>query len=176
MKSFNYKSIVTGILVIITISISGCTDDFEEINTNPNDPEVVDPSVLLPNVLRESVKRMHGHTTRLQRLGLDAGMLWVQYFARNQYTNEGDTYFTVADLMNANWKGFFNESLINAQQIIDIAGEEGSMNENQNYVAIGMIIKAWVFSVVTDTWGAVPYTEALDTEVITPISYIREIF
>lgn len=169
MNSLYYKFTLIWALVIIAHSFNGCTDDFEEINTNPNDPEVVDPSVLLPNVLRESVKRMHGHTTRLQRLGLDGGMLWVQYFARNQYTNEGDTYFTVADLMNANWKGFFNESLINAQQIIDIASEEGSLNENRNYVAIGMIIKAWIFSIVTDTWGAVPYTEALNTEIIDPV-------
>ena len=175
MKFLNYKYVIACVLVIITCCFSGCTDDFEAINTNPNDPEVVNPSVLLPNVLRESVKRVHGHTTRLQRLGLDGGMLWVQYFARNQYTNEGDTYFTVADLMNANWKGFFNESLINAQQIIDIAGEEGGLNENQNYVAIGMIIKAWIFSVVTDTWGAVPYTEALDTEIITPVYDSQEL-
>ena len=169
MKLLNYKFKVVVVFLIMVLSFNGCTDDFEEINTNPNDPEVVDPSVLLPNVLRESVKRVHGHTTRLQRLGLDGGMLWVQYFARNQYTNEGDTYFTVADLMNANWKGFFNESLINAQQIIDIASEEGGANENQNYVAVGMIIKAWIFSIVTDTWGAVPYTEALNTEIIAPV-------
>ena len=112
MNSIKIKNIILLFIAFTLIGMPSCTDDFEEINTNPNDPEVVSPSVLLPYALREGVKRMHGHTTRLQRLGLDGGMLWVQYFARNQYTNEGDTYFTVADLMNANWKGFYNETLI----------------------------------------------------------------
>ncbi len=163
---YKYILCLTALLLFIA---PGCTDDFEEINTNPNDPEVVSPSVLLPYAMREGVKRVHGHTTRLQRLGLDGGMLWVQYFARNQYTNEGDTYFTVADLMNANWKGFYNETLINAQKIIDISLDEEGSNFNQNFGAVGIIVKAWMFSIITDTWGAVPYFEALDTEIIAPV-------
>ena len=50
------------------------------------------------------------------------GMLWVQYFARNQYTNEGDTYNPDASMRNNNWEGFYTESLINFQKVIEITG------------------------------------------------------
>jgi len=139
---------------------NACSDDITELNINPNKPTEVSASILFPGAMRDAVKRVHGHTTRLQRLGLDGGMLWVQYFARNQYTNEGDTYFTVADMMNANWLGFYTESLVNFQGIVNISQEEGT-SPNPNFEAVGMIARAWVCSVVTDTWGPIPYTDAV---------------
>ena len=69
-------------LFILSIILSSCTDGFEELNVNPNEPTLVPPEVIFPYAIRESVDRIHGHRTRLERLGLDGGMLWVQYFAR----------------------------------------------------------------------------------------------
>ncbi|MEM1120079.1 MAG: SusD/RagB family nutrient-binding outer membrane lipoprotein [Bacteroidota bacterium] len=148
-------------LLLIIIFASACTDEFAELNLNPNEPTAVPPSVIFPYAMREGIDRMHGHRTRLQRLGLDGGMLWVQYFARNQYTNEGDTYNPDASMRNNNWEGFFNESLINFQKVIDATGDPENEFYNENYLAVAMIMKAYMFSIVTDTWGAIPYTEAL---------------
>lgn len=156
-----FKNIKVSIFLLIGLLITNaCSEDITELNVNPNKPTTVSASILLPGAMRDAVKRVHGHTTRLQRLGLDGGMLWVQYFARNQYTNEGDTYFTVADMMNANWLGFYTESLVNFQGIINISKEDG-VEPNANFEAVGMIARAWVFSVLTDTWGPIPYSEAV---------------
>lgn len=141
--------------------MSACTDEFADINLNPNEPTAVPPSVIFPYAMREGVDRMHGHRTRLERLGLDGGMLWVQYFARNQYTNEGDTYNPDASMRNNNWAGFFNESLINFQKVIDATGSPENEFYNENYMSAAMIMRAYMFSIITDTWGAIPYTEAL---------------
>ena len=48
-------------IIIITIFISaitGCTKDFEEINTNPNAPVVVQPSLLLRQVIYDFGEQM----------------------------------------------------------------------------------------------------------------------
>ncbi len=148
-------------ICVLSFSLVSCTDDFEDLNTNPNDPIVVPPSVIFPYGVREGIDRIHGHRTRLERLGLDGGMLWVQYFARNQYTNEGDTYNPDASMRNNNWEGFFNESLINFQKVIDISNDAEGEFFNPTYAAIGIIMREYLFSIVTDTWGAIPYTEAL---------------
>lgn len=148
--------------IILLLILSSCTDEFEAINLNPNEPTAVPPTVIFPYGIREGIDRMHGHRTRLERLGLDGGMLWVQYFARNQYTNEGDTYNPDASMRNNNWAGFFNESLINFQKVIEATGDIESPFYNENYLAAAMIMKEYMFSIVTDTWGAVPYTEALN--------------
>ncbi len=154
----NYKYIYTLLLLII---FSACTDDFAELNLNPNEPTAVPPSVIFPYAMREGIDRVHGHRTRLERLGLDGGMLWVQYFARNQYTNEGDTYNPDASMRNNNWAGFFNESIINFQKVIDATGDPENIYYNENFMAASMVMRAYMNSIITDTWGAIPYTEAL---------------
>ena len=154
----NYKYILP---LIILVFSSACTEDFEELNLNPNEPTAVPPSVIFPYGVREGIDRIHGHRTRLERLGLDGGMLWVQYFARNQYTNEGDTYNPDASMRNNNWEGFFNESIINIQKVVDATSDPENEFFNENYMAAAMVMRAYMFSIVTDTWGAIPYTEAL---------------
>lgn len=149
-------------IFLMAFLMSACTDEFADINLNPNEPTAVPPSVIFPYAMREGIDRMHGHRTRLERLGLDGGMLWVQYLARNQYTNEGDTYNPDASMRNNNWAGFFNESLINFQKVIDATGDPANEFYNENYMAAAMVMRAYMFSIITDTWGAIPYTEALD--------------
>lgn len=150
------------ILSFIVLSLlSSCGEDLAELNLNPNEPVAVPPSVIFPYALREGIDRMHGHRTRLERLGLDGGMLWVQYFARNQYTNEGDTYNPDASMRNNNWQGFFNESIINFQKVIDATGDVENPFYNENYFAAATVMREYMFSIVTDTWGAIPYLESL---------------
>jgi len=146
---------------LMLLILSACTDEFADINLNPNEPTAVPPSVIFPYATREGVDRIHGHRTRLERLGLDGGMLWVQYFARNQYTNEGDTYNPDASMRNNNWKGFYNESLINFQKVIDATSDPDNTYFNENFMAAAMVMRAYMTSIITDTWGAIPYTEAL---------------
>lgn len=149
------------IFLVLIAFISSCTEDFEDLNINPNEPTIVPPEVIFPYAVRKSIDRIHGHRTRLERLGLDGGMLWVQYFARNQYTNEGDTYNPDASMRNNNWAGFFNEGLINFQKVIDLSEDPEGPYFNPNYAAVGLIMREYLFSVVTDTWGAIPYADAL---------------
>ncbi|MEM6316865.1 MAG: SusD/RagB family nutrient-binding outer membrane lipoprotein [Bacteroidota bacterium] len=148
--------------ICLLLILSACTEDFADLNLNPNEPTAVPPSVIFPYATREGIDRIHGHRTRLERLGLDGGMLWVQYFARNQYTNEGDTYNPDASMRNNNWKGFFNESLVNFQKVVEATGDPENEFFNENYMAAAMVMRAYMFSVITDVWGAVPYSQALD--------------
>ncbi|MCB0371404.1 MAG: SusD/RagB family nutrient-binding outer membrane lipoprotein [Muricauda sp.] len=46
--------------------------------------------------------------------------------------------------------------------------KEGGELENQNYYAIGLIMKGLYYQTYTDVFGMVPYSEALDPEIITP--------
>ncbi len=147
--------------LVMLLAATSCNTDITSINQNPNEPEAVPPSVIFPYAIREGIDRIHGHRTRLERLGLDGGMLWVQYFARNQYTNEGDTYNPDASMRNNSWEGFYNEAIINFQKVIDATGDPESEFFNENYMAAALIMREYMYSIVTDVWGAIPYSEAL---------------
>ncbi len=147
---------------LLLLLLPSCDEGFEELNDNPNEPELVPPATLFPLAVREAAQRIHGHSTRNERLNLDGGMLWMQYFARNQYVNEGDTYNPAATLRAGTWDGFYTESLVNLQTVINLTGDPTGQYGNPNYSAAALIMREYVFSIVTDTWGAIPYTQALE--------------
>jgi Starch-binding associating with outer membrane len=161
MKFLKYIKIFSCLLLLWA---GACTKNFEDTNSNPNEPVSVSPQVVLPYAIREGVDRLHGHRTRLERLGLDGGMLWVQYLARNQYTNEGDTYNPDASMRVNNWRGFYVDAINNCQKVINISSARTGGFYNENFQAIGIIMREYFFSIVTDTWGAIPYDNALAAE------------
>jgi hypothetical protein len=147
---------------------SACTKDFESMNVSPNKPSTVSSAVLLPIGIESSVDRYWGHRARFERINLDGGMLWVQYLARNIYSDEGDNYNMSPTYYTNNWKGFYNDALQNFQRIIVQSGPEGAA-PNANYEGAALVMRSWVFSLLTDIYGAIPYTEALQGTAETPI-------
>ncbi len=155
------KLYIKTFFVAAALLIAGaCTEDFEELNSNPNKPTEVNAQYLLPQALQTSIDNYWGNKTRNERLNFDHAMSWVGYFTRNIYENEGDNYNVQPSVNITNWEVFYTDGLINYQKIIEIAGEEAE-EPNANYEGIGLGMRAWSFSLLTDVWGAIPYTEAV---------------
>ncbi|MDW7693474.1 SusD/RagB family nutrient-binding outer membrane lipoprotein [Flammeovirgaceae bacterium SG7u.111] len=148
------------ILVLSLLLSSACTDGFEEMNTNPNEPTVVGPQYLLPQALETTLNNYWGNKTRNERLNFDHGMSWVGYLTRNIYESEGDNYNVQPSVNISNWEVFYTDGLINFDKVVQFSGEL-SDDPNSNYEGIGMGMKAWTYSIMTDVWGAIPYSQAL---------------
>jgi hypothetical protein len=143
--TLNIKKLFTAILILQLGWIASCTGDFEEINSNPNSPEVVPSSLLLPTVIRSTAGQVAG-----QAWGI--GNVVMQYTAKIQFTNE-DRY---------NWGPFgnpygtFYNSMRDLNNIIQISEPLGQ----NNYVGIAKVLRAFQFSFMTDAYGELPYSEA----------------
>ena len=158
-------------IICITAGVfmaSACTKDYEQMNISPNKPSTVSSAVLLPAGIESSVDRYWGHRERFERINLDGGMLWVQYLARNIYSDEGDNYSMSPAYYTNNWKGFYNDALLNFQRIVVQSGPEGTA-PNTNYEGVALVMRSWVFSLLTDIYGAIPYSEALQGTASSPI-------
>ena len=108
----NYRRYRTKIAAAITAAlVIGCTGDFEEINTNPNDPVVVPTSYLLTQAERNTLAQQSYFTTNL----------YAQLFAETQYTNTS-RYETE----QASFDGFYQGPLADLQEIIDLNTEEST--------------------------------------------------
>jgi hypothetical protein len=144
MKS-NIKIILFTILALQVGWFTSCTEDFEEINSNPNSPELVPSSLLLPTVMRSTAGQVAG-----QAWGI--GNVVMQYTAKIQFTNE-DRY---------NWGPFGNpygtyyNSMRDLNNIILISEPLGQ----KNYIGIAKVLRAFQFSFMTDAYGELPYSEA----------------
>ncbi len=144
----------------VLLTLVACTRTFDDTNTNPNSPTDISPQFLLAGGIETAVDKYWGGRLRFERMNLDGAMLWAQYLARNIYTNEGDTYGVQPAFTNNNWKTLYADGLINFQKIIEIAGEKGPQ-PNPNFEGIGLVMRSWLFLVLTDCWGAIPYSQAV---------------
>ncbi len=159
MKIFN--KITTTILAgAMLLTANSCTKDFTELNKDPNNPVAIGSQYILPFAIESSVDRYWGGSTRFERLNLDGAMLWVQFLARNIYSNEGDSYGISPAFYNNTWKSLYNDGLVNFERIITQTSPEG-ISPNANYEGIALVMRTWVYSLLADMYGAVPYTQAV---------------
>jgi len=130
---------------------SACTDDFEEINTDPNSPTEVPTSYLLTNAQRD-----------LSLVFNTTGLLYSQMWSETQYTNTSRYQDP-----EASFYAYYEEGLSDLQEIIALNTNEKTSaaatayGSNNNQIAVARILKAWTFHRITDVWGAIPYSEAL---------------
>ena len=89
-------------------------------------------------------------------LGMDIGNLIPQYWARIQYTDI-DQYSISSSVYSDTWQTFHIEALADYQRIYKMGAEI----KNPNYQAVAIIMRSWVFSLLTDIYGDIPYSKSL---------------
>jgi hypothetical protein len=156
------------VFAICTLWSASCTDDFEEKNTSPNYPNEAKAPTLLTTTIERAVDRIWGSNTRYERLNIDGPMCWMGYLGRNIYSNEGDDYTIQPSMYNNNWKALYNDALLNAQRIVELSAPDG-IAPHSNYEGIGLVLRSLVFSVLTDSYGPIPYSQALKGTAEAPV-------
>ncbi|WP_051891830.1 MULTISPECIES: SusD/RagB family nutrient-binding outer membrane lipoprotein [Arenibacter] len=144
----NIHNIKKGFFAMFLLAaFMGCTEDFEEINQNPNFPEQASSELLLPGVLRQMAYNWGNQ-------GWEEGFTVVQYGARLQFTS-GDIY---------QWSPTsdpYNDAYDGLRDIENIIRDNRENPDRQNYYGVGLIVKSWIYSYLTDAYGDVPYTDAV---------------
>jgi len=142
------QKFISGLFLVIGL-LSSCTKDFEELNKNPNNPVSVPAINIFTNAEQTSVGRQMGGWIQHTYLGV-----WSQQWSKVQYIDE-DRY------MPRDMSGEFQSSYINELKNLTIVIEKAATEENERLVAAAKILRAWSFMYVTDVWGDIPYSEAL---------------
>ena len=150
------KRIIASFFILSTLLL-GCTKDFEELNTNPNQPERVPPNMILTQILFNLAEFP-------AREAYNKGNFITQHTARQNFT-DFDRYVWGPD--DGVWNSLFDR-LRDINNLIILAREQG----NTNYEGVGLIWKSYAFSFLTDVYGDVPYSDALegrDSGVYSPV-------
>ena len=131
--------------VIIVAILTGCKKDFEEVNTNRNNPTAVTPDLLLSGVIKNMMDRQVHEAWGI-------GNIVVQHHAKIQFVNE-DRYGWGErnDIWNTVYGNYRNLQNI----FFAVDGDESNP-----YYGVSLILKSWMFSLVTDAYGDAPYSEA----------------
>ena len=159
--------IFTNLLLVSTIS---CTDDFNEINEQPDALSVSDVSAkffvtsVQQKVFRNDIFKLwygdvfHSDQYAGHFAGGHSDYAWGGDFGWNYWNALTD---------NGSWGPY---SGMNSQltSYMNLVGEGGTL-ENEQYYALGLIIKGFYYQFFTDQFGSIPYSQASDPNINLPV-------
>jgi len=157
MKRFKH---ITIILFSLLVTVS-CDKDFEETNTDPNNPTSVPSDLLIPGVVRAAQNRSYSTF-----VGGDMGACWSQHFAKVQYNDEA-RYIPRQSVITSIWNDYYAIVISDAFAMYNIAATE----ENNNMMGVALTLQAYGYAFLTDVYGDIPFSEAIMAEqgIIAPV-------
>jgi hypothetical protein len=146
------KNILAYSLVFaLGISFFSCKKDFNEVNTDPIGKKTTTANQLLApalvNVLTANMLRNRNFNNELMQVTVDIGDTEGKVFRYDLRRN----------LSDYTWNIWYPE-LTNIKDIYKIASQPATLNKS--YQGISLITEAWIFQLLTDVYGNVPYFEA----------------
>lgn len=142
---------ITTIILMCCVAFTSCTKDFEEINTDPNGTPTALPQQLLAPALVNSLSygmlRNRNFNNELMQVTVDASDAEGKVFRYDYRATWADNLYN----------GWYSE-LTNFKDIYKIASQD--LNYNASYMGISLICQSWLYSMLTDTYGDVPYSQS----------------
>jgi hypothetical protein len=134
-----------------------CDQGLTDVNKNPNAPEDVPPAHLLANAIQQGVGyNGSGYGVAGSEYGLRLTEIWSQQLAQSQY-NEEDLYTPRPSQLEGVWNSWYAGTL----KDLSVAQQQGQKTGDANLSAVASILSQWGFSQLTDTYGDIPYSQAL---------------
>ena len=143
------SKLITGSLGLMLLFFAGCTKNFEKINQNPNSPQQVSneqfllPAIIIPAVRNYSYQAQFG------------GSVVADYYA-NQYTSGFDDHWTASQTEGGFLWNFFDQ----LKDVENLRVLSHSKNDKNNE-GVALVLWSWMFQVMTDNFGDMPYTHAV---------------
>ncbi|MEV4887544.1 Starch-binding associating with outer membrane [Chitinophaga ginsengisegetis] len=144
------KLLIPFSLIFATVWLAGCQKDLERTNINPNEPTAVQPDYLLSNGIKANVDTYWGSDATME-----TSLLYIQYWAKIQYPDP-DRYIPATTNIQTVWNNFYAQGIADFTKLAEL----GDTLHNPNYKAVGIIMRSWIFQVLTDLYGDIPYTQA----------------
>lgn len=139
------RKLIFAVIITFTVCMSSC-DSFDVSNDNPDVALIINnnPELLLTQLQRNSIRDAVGYSW-------SEGNLMGQYGARIVFTSFD--LFDWGDQAGA-WNSFFTR-IRDAKELERIAEAE----DIQSYIGVSKVMQVWMFSILTDMWGDIPYSE-----------------
>ena len=164
------KILYVFLLSLLTFS---CTDDFEEYNTDKKQADEVPGETLFTQAQRELADQIAS-----TNVNNNIYKLFAQYWTETTYTDEANYDITNRTIPDNIWRILYRDVLmdlkeadkiISEKEIIGTASEIAEQTvERDNKLAITEILSIYTWQRIVDTYGNVPYSEALDIGNVLP--------
>lgn len=143
------KMMYIKLLLLSSFLMVACTKQLEEMNENPNgaDPSSTNPNLVLSTVLTESARA-------LVTLGYGDIAGVVQHTQKDGWAGGHNNYEWNG---NNDWSGYY--AILRNEKFVYDKSVELNFKLQQG---VALAMKSLVFGLITDLWGNVPYSQALN--------------
>ncbi|RYZ49478.1 MAG: SusD/RagB family nutrient-binding outer membrane lipoprotein, partial [Chitinophagaceae bacterium] len=156
-------------LIIVSTSLlffASCTKDISRFNEQTKSPSNVPPATLFSNAVRTLTDGLAS-----SNVNTNVFRLVVQHWATTTYQDEPNYDFTTRNIPQAWWARLYRDVLVDLKEAQRLIPSDASILDEQikkNQVAISDVMQVYTYSVLVNTFGNVPYTEALDANQLFP--------
>jgi hypothetical protein len=154
MKNTNRRRWAIAAGALLAASATACDNSkLPTINQNPNAPTSgVPASTLFTNAVPSAVGVWLGSGYDLRDISL-----LIQHFAENQYIGNDQYRGVNATSLDFAFSDAYENSLADFQVVV----HTGQASNDPSLTDPALIMQQWEFGYLTDTWGDVPYFQAL---------------
>ena len=156
------------IILVAAIFIASCTDNLEGLNQNIKDPATVPGESLFSGAQKSLVDQIvdlnvNNNNTKL----------WSQFLQQTTYTDESNYDQVTRTIPQNHWDVMYKDVLKDLNEAETVISETTYTTDElnalkPNKLAIIEILKVYTYANLVETFGDIPYTEALDIENLLP--------
>lgn len=154
------------ILTAVVFAFS-CSSDLEDLNENTKDPATVDGETLFVAAQKRLVDQL---TT--PNVNLNNNRLWVQHWQETTYPDESNYDQVTRSIPDSHWQILYKDVLNNlkeAARIIEETENDVTNAAKTNKLAVIEMLTVFAYGNLIETYGNIPYTEALDINNTLPV-------
>jgi hypothetical protein len=142
------------LLLALLIMLAGCTKNFLDINTDPNNPSKASLGLLLTHVEKDIADGLGSNPNYINGLSCITSVYMHQVTLRDDPDQYGIT--GSSEWSRAPWDALYSGPL----QDLELMISQAEADENVTYAGIAKILKAYTFSQMVDIYGDIPFSEA----------------
>lgn len=139
-----------------------CSDNLEDLNQNIKDPSSVSGESLFAGAQKQLADQM---TT--PNVNLNNNRLWAQHWNETTYQDESNYDQVTRSIPDNHWREMYRDVIKNldeAARVIRETDNDITNAQKPNKLAIIEILSVYAWSNLVETYGDIPYTEALDID------------
>lgn len=135
----------------VAVLLASCSESLDDINRNPNATEYPNPAYLLTGVEKNGADLYWGKDA-----GYGGTLLFVQQWAAIQYTDVDRYIISNSDgIVTTPWNTGYTTLITNLNAILSL----DNATANAAYRGVALTLRSWVFLLLTDLYGDIPYSE-----------------
>lgn len=154
------------IYLLLTAFFVGCTDKFEDFNTDKKNPATASGNAVFTNGQKELADQVNQ-----TNVNQNIYKLVAQYWTETTYIDESNYDLVTRGIPEQIYRFMIREALRDLDEAAKLIPEETGPTEVptiQNRLAIIELLKVYTFGQLVDVFGSVPYFEALDIDNVYP--------